>query len=190
VAYVYQRIELLGATAILGALAAFLSSRSFPSLAAVVLISAVGMLCKETAAAIPPVILLTDWLVLTWTADRPWTTLAEVVRRRAWFYAALFATWAVAGAVLWWQAGVYDELSSPAWSAPTYAANQPRVILHYLRLAFLPAGQCFDYGWSPTQSLLALAPGVVVIAVGAAAIGVFAGRQLQSPADAAAAAKA
>jgi len=169
VAYVYQRIELLGAMAILGALLAFLSSRGSMSLAAVVLISVLGMLCKETAAAIPPVVLLTDWLVLSWRADAPWTKLVEVIGRRAWFYAALFATWGVAATVLWWQAGVYDELIAPAWTPLTYAVNQPRVMLHYVRLAFLPVGQCFDYGWSPTWSLPALAPGIIVLAVVVAA---------------------
>lgn len=29
----------------------------------------------------------------------------------------------------------------------SYAANQPAVLLHYLRLTFWPSGQCLDYAW-------------------------------------------
>ncbi len=64
VAYIYQRIELLGATGILLAIACFLQSllsqQSAGWRVASVAAAAVAMLCKETAAAILPLIWLID----------------------------------------------------------------------------------------------------------------------------------
>ena len=36
------------------------------------------------------------------------------------------------------------------WS---YLLTQPGVIAHYLRLAFWPSRQCFDYNWPVVQSV-------------------------------------
>jgi tetratricopeptide (TPR) repeat protein len=194
VAYIYQRMELLGAAAILGCLFCFLRSQASSStarsngwLAAAVAVSAIGMLCKETAVVAPCVILATDWLLFCWRADRPWRSLATAVARRPRFYAALAATWAVAGLVILGQRSNYRELVSPLWSVSDYALNQPRVVLHYLSLAALPVGQCFDYGWRASRDPAVLAPGIAALAaatllavklvwsrpLGALAIGLF-----------------
>ncbi len=53
-----------------------------------------------------------------------------------------------------------------------YARSQPAVVLHYLRLAFWPVGQCIDYGWPTTRSWAAAAAPLSVIAVLLIATGV------------------
>jgi tetratricopeptide (TPR) repeat protein len=164
VAYIYQRMELLGATAILAALACFLSFRSGGGLAATVAVSAIGMLCKETAAAIPPLIALTDWLLVNWRPDRPWASLWVTVRQRWPFYACLFATLGVAACLVAIQSGSYREFTAPVWSPLAYASTQPLIILHYLRLTAWPAGQCFDYGWPAASNSLTIAGGFTALA--------------------------
>ncbi len=163
VAYVYQRMELLGALAILAALGCFLAAQSAGMLLATVAISAAGMLCKETAAVIPPAVLLTDWLVLSWIPGRPWASLASALGRRPFFYVFLFATLGVVAALVWLQRGSYRELTTPGWSPLAYALTQPGVILHYLRLAVFPAGQCFDYAWRTDVSAATVVPGLLAV---------------------------
>lgn len=171
VAYVYQRIELLAATAILAALGCFLSGRSPRMLVATVAISAAGMLCKETAAVIPPAVLLIDWLVVSWRPDRPWRSLGAALAARPGLYTALSATLGVAAGLVWLQRGSYRELTTPVWSPLAYALAQPGVILHYLRLAVAPVGQCFDWGWPATRSITAALPGLAVLVGAVAAAG-------------------
>lgn len=170
VAYIYQRIELLGASAILAAVACFLTSRAGGALAMTAAIAALGMLCKETAVAIPPLILLTDWLLVNWTPARPWATLWTTLRGRPVFYACLFTcTLGVAVCLVGMQSGSYREFVAPVWSPAAYACKQPLVILHYLRLAAFPAGQCFDYGWPATSHPAMIAGGLAMLAGAVAA---------------------
>lgn len=163
VAYVYQRMELMAATAILAALGCFLAGRSPGMLLTTVAISAAGMLCKETAAVIPPAVLLVDWLVVSWQPDRPWRSLGAALGSRPLFYASLFATLGVAAGLVWLQRGSYRELTTPVWTPLAYALTQPSVILHYLRLAVAPVGQCFDYGWPAERSIAAALPGLAAV---------------------------
>jgi cytochrome c-type biogenesis protein CcsB len=44
-----------------------------------------------------------------------------------------------------------------------YALSQPGVILHYLRLAFWPAGQCLDYGWPVAHGFRAIVPPLIAL---------------------------
>ena len=44
-----------------------------------------------------------------------------------------------------------------------YAASQPGVILHYLRLSVWPEGQCLDYGWPVATSAAEILPPLVVV---------------------------
>jgi Flp pilus assembly protein TadD len=151
VSYVYQRIELVAATSILASLACHLRAgrSSWPnawrcgSIAA----CAAGMLCKESAAATPLVLLLVAWL----TGPRPagWRSLVGTLGSAAPYWAALAATWLVVAGVVFVQRDRFGEFARPKWTPLEYCLQQPRVILRYLRLAVWPTGQCVDYGWLP-----------------------------------------
>ena len=160
VTYIYQRMELLAALAILGALAAFVMALRPPVpqrprygwLAAAVVAALLGAGCKETVAAVPLLIALYDWTVIG-------TPLRRMLARWP-FYLALAASWAVLAAVVVSQKARYPELNTDRVLWWEYALNQPTVILHYLRLAFWPVGLCFDYGWPVERRLLPLLPGL------------------------------
>ncbi|MFM7291151.1 MAG: tetratricopeptide repeat protein, partial [Planctomycetia bacterium] len=118
---------------------------SWTWLGASVAASAAAMACKENAVVLPVLIVLYDWFFAP--ADTPAAWRVDV-RRRVGFHAACFATWIILAAVIVVQAGKYQEFGATKWSPLTYALTQPGVILHYVRLAILPVGQCFDHsGW-------------------------------------------
>ncbi len=45
-----------------------------------------------------------------------------------------------------------------------YARNQPAVILHYIKLCFVPANQCLDYAW-PIRSIKETAVSIAIVMV-------------------------
>jgi protein O-mannosyl-transferase len=143
VSYVYQRIELLAATAALGTLAAFLAAldarRSGRWLAASVASCSLGMACKEWMVVVPVVMLLFDRAF----ASRSWR---EVVAVRWRYHLALFATWAILAVVLAVQWGRYPEAGFTVERAAIYALNQPLILLWYLSRLFLPTGLSLDHG--------------------------------------------
>ncbi len=51
-------------------------------------------------------------------------------------------------------------MASLSWQQ--YARTQPRVILHYLRLAFWPDSLCLNYGWPVADPVAAIVPCVLV----------------------------
>ncbi|MDZ7619402.1 MAG: tetratricopeptide repeat protein [Patescibacteria group bacterium] len=116
---------------------------------------------KETAAVVPLVLLWCDRALLAGS----WR---EVVRRRGFLHGPLLAVLigGIAYVVLnqaWYAGGgilAYDKVS-PA----EYAQSQPGVILHYLRLAFWPAGQCLDYGWPVARTAWQIVPSLLVVGV-------------------------
>jgi len=143
VTYVYQRIESLCGLLVL--LAVYCFARAAAAawqprwLAGCVLAAAGAMASKENAVVVPLLVAAYDW---TFSADGP-----AGMRRRLPFYAALAATWLVLAAVVWSQAGRYGEFQVAGHGPLAYALTQPRVILHYLRLAVAPEPLCFDYSW-------------------------------------------
>jgi len=172
VTYIYQRMELLGALAILGTLAAFAQAQRAGGgagrwLCASVACCAAGMGCKETVVAAPALVAAFDRLVVG-------TPLREMARRRFLFYAALAATPAIAVAIVVAQRARYPELTTNRVTWWEYALNQPAVILHYLRLAAWPADLCFDYDWPVERDPRALWPSLlglgVLLGAGAAAL--------------------
>jgi protein O-mannosyl-transferase len=158
VAYIYQRMELLGATAILAAVLCFVRSLE-PGHGriwrfAAVAICGMGMLMKETVVAAPAVILIIDAITGRFPPTGFLVGLGASLRQRPRLYAALFATIGIVVAVVWAQRQAYPELVGGSWTPLEYAATQPLALLRYLQLAFWPDGQCFDYGWKA----LALGP--------------------------------
>lgn len=170
--YVYQRMELLGATAILATVAAFLRSvdarQPAAWRAAAVVACGLGMLCKETVVAAPLVVLLIDWLVVRHDRDRPWQSLGTALRTDGRFLAALFATFGVAAWVVLVQKDRFGELAAPFVDRWTYALNQPLILLEYLRRAVWPAGLCLDHYRQPVESRFMIAAGLAAVAAAAA----------------------
>jgi len=156
VTYVYQRIESMTGMFCLVSLAAFAQAAASGWdrrwLAGCVLAAAAAMASKENAVVLPLLILSYDWLVVAEPGG---------LRRRRWFYAALFATWAVLAACLIVQASSYQEFQGISHPPLAYALTQPRVILHYLRLALWPTGQCFDMPWKISETWREIIPSLL-----------------------------
>jgi len=178
VAYIYQRMESLGAMAILGTLACFEksldSARPSRWRAAAVAASAAGMACKETAVVAPLLVLLYDLLIVHGGDFGSWRKTWRFSRS---FHAALAATWLVLAGVIFSQAGRYSEFRDGSEAAAVgsglYLLNQCPVLLHYLKLALWPASLCLDHDWPVNRSWIGLLPMFAAItAVFAVAIGI------------------
>ena len=149
VTYVYQRIESLTGMLSLVALYAFAraSGAGYDRrwLAVCTVSTAAAMASKESAVVLPLLIASYDWL-LCGTGPTGFRT------RRA-FYAGLASTWIILAVVLASQAGRYGEFQEPVHRPLPYLLTQPRVILHYLRLATIPSPLCFDYVWRTAETV-------------------------------------
>jgi hypothetical protein len=181
--YVYQRIELLGATGILATVACFLnatrSPRPTPWLATSIVACGLAMLCKETAVAAPLAVLLVDWLGDTRWRGHPWRGLAATLAGRRIYYTCLAATLLVAVWVVAVQRDRFSEFDGLTIPASVYAANQPLVIVDYLRLSLWPANLCLDRYRMPSRDTAAMiAAGLAATATVAAALAVAGTRPL------------
>lgn len=175
VSYVYQRMELMAATAILAALLCHLlghhGSRLWAGLSLVA--SGLGMACKETAVVIPPLLILATWLVLEpaegFSIMDRWRQLPALLWRHRWYWLLHLSLWGVVAAIVLGQRGRFGELAAPRWSALQYLTNQPRSLWRYLSLTVWPAGQCLDSNWQgldlPQQWPILVPGSVAVIAI-------------------------
>ena len=133
--------------------------------AACVCSCALGMASKAVMVTAPPMLLLYDRVFLAGS----WR---ELVRRRWALHLGAAATWSF----LVFSGITRGVLNPPPtaqasvgfgveeFSAFEYALTQPGVILHYLRLAVWPRGQCLDYGWPVVDDPGdAVVPAVVVV---------------------------
>jgi Flp pilus assembly protein TadD len=167
VSYVYQRIELLAASAALATCAAFVKAAASPCplpwVAAAVLACGLGMACKEWVVVVPPLILLLDraFLAESWR---------EVFARRGRWHLALFATWPIVWAVVFFQRARYPEVGFSPWQSLVYAANQPVVILWYLSRLVIPAGLSIDHGAVLRKDLLGRDVWLLLPAIGTLAL--------------------
>jgi Flp pilus assembly protein TadD len=124
-----------------------------------------GMGTKEVMVSAPLTVLLFD---RTFVAG----TFRESLHRRGSYYGALGASWLVLAALVYSTHGRGSTVGfgiGVSW--PAYLASQPMAILRYLRLAFLPLGQNFDYGLvgvGDWRSALLTAP--VIVGLGIASI--------------------
>ena len=159
VTYVIQRAESLMALLYLLTLYCVIRSASGrPQLwgALAVVACAAGMATKEVTVTAPVIVLLYDrtFLAGSWRA---------ALRRRWLLYAALAATWAIVLALLSQTPGQMHPLR--------YAATQPGVVLHYLRLTVWPDPLVFYYAWPLARTAADIVgPGIIIAALLAATV--------------------
>ena len=157
VTYIYQRMESLTAMLCLVSLAAFAAAArrqwNVLWLAVSVVASAAAMLSKETAVVLPLLVASYDWLF--------WGDQPPPAGRRRWYYAALCSTWLILGVQMVAQSGSYHHTGVYAVSPLDYFLTQPRVILHYLRLAFWPTNLCFDLNWTVLENWSEIMPSLL-----------------------------
>ncbi len=133
---------------------------------AAVAASALGMASKEVMLTSPVMVWL--WHVVFERAL--WAPWAD--RARRWLYLALCATWLVLAILIGpgTQAvtalkGASDAAAAGAtWTPWTYLLTQAGVIVHYLRLAVVPAPLVLDYyGWPPAATPLDVLPQLLLV---------------------------
>ncbi|MHC4717124.1 MAG: tetratricopeptide repeat protein, partial [Planctomycetota bacterium] len=130
-----------------------------------VLCCGLGMGVKEVAVTAP-------LMVLAW--DRIFTgrPFRKILRRRWGLYAALAGTWGVVLVRLTARGAPKSAgFATSDWTPVSYALTQLGVIVRYLALSLLPAGQCLDPAVEPARTFARIAlPGAVVAALLAATV--------------------
>jgi protein O-mannosyl-transferase len=158
VTYIYQRMESMAALFIVATVACAAAAcstglrtetatrrRSWQ--AAACCCGLLAGLSKETAAGIP-LLVAAFWWIYHSRGD------GETLRRHLPFFIALTAaTWLPLAAVLAAGRGDYKELRKAVHPPLEYLVTQAEVIVHYVRLAFWPAGQNLDYQWQLVESM-------------------------------------
>src|SRR5262249_40668884 len=168
--YVTQRTESLMALAYLTTLYSFIrgvdSDRPWGWYAVSIVSCVLGMLCKESMATAPVMVLLYDAVFCA-------GSLTAALRRRGVLYAGLAASWIVLAVLLASNGRSHSAGFTSGVSTETYLLNQGPIVLRYLRLAVWPTSLVFDYGvpkaiaW-PTAILAAL-PVIALAGITAAA---------------------
>lgn len=170
VTYLIQRAESLAGFFYLSVLYSVIrgveSRRRWLWHAAAVLACALGTGCKATLVSAPVVVLLYDRTFLTGSFRGAWAA-------RRGLYLGLAASWGILAAMI---AFLHEPKPTVGFglegiSAWGYAATQPAVLLHYLKLALRPVGLVFDYSWPVAKSVEqvvgpALGVGALLLAVG------------------------
>ena len=158
VTYIYQRMESMAALFIVAAVAcaaaafstglrAETATRRRSWQAAACCCGLLAALSKETAVGIP-LLAAAFWWIYRSRAD------GETLHAHLPFFIALTATtWVPLAAVLAAGRGDYAELRKAAHPPLEYVVTQAEVIVHYVRLAFWPAGQNLDYDWQVVTSM-------------------------------------
>lgn len=118
-----------------------------------------GMATKEVVATAPLVVLLYDRALLS-------DSFAEALKRRWALYLAMAASW---GVVVWCLVSTGFHSNSAGFGIEQftplgYAATEPGVILHYLRLAVWPVGLVLDYDWPAAKAFGEIVPPSIAIA--------------------------
>lgn len=146
VTYVVQRLESLMGLCYLATLYGFVlgvQRQSRRWFLASIIFCGLGMGCKEVMVTAPVLIL---WYDRVFVAEN-WK---ELWRQRCWYYVGLASTWGILAWAMLHFTGDYTggALASVEGLTPwVYLYNQSAVILHYLKLSWLPLGQCFFYKW-------------------------------------------
>lgn len=144
VSYIVQRCEsLMGLCFLLTiycAIRGWQSSRTTTWHLGAVFFCFLGVGSKQVIIAVPAVVIICEFLFVH-------KSTREIWRKSAWLYGGL-----AAGTAVLLYPVLFGHSMAIAWGkeAPSflsYWATQPEVILHYIRLAFLPHPLSFDYGW-------------------------------------------
>jgi len=127
---------------------------------------ALGMGCKAVAITVPVLALLYDRCFFS-------GRFGKALARRGLYYAGLFMTWTVLAAT-----GVVQQVLAPTADRTAiglgfkgvspwgYLLTQSEVLLHYLRLSFLPTPLCLDYAWPAARGIGDVAlPGTLLVAM-------------------------
>jgi len=162
VTYMIQRAEsMMGMFYLLTLYCAIRGSASSHSLwwyGASVIFCALGMGTKEVMATAPLMVLIYDRIFIS-------ESFRDLLKRRLKYHVPLWGTWVILGAILISAprsrtAGFQVALVGPI----QYAFTQPRVILHYLSLAFFPRELVLDYAWPIAEKLSdILIPSAVIL---------------------------
>lgn len=168
VSYIAQRYESLMSLFFLLALLVGAKSLNSPGKRWYVMMavcSGFGGAAKEIMIMCPLVLALYDW------SFGPFFTLREQIERRWKMYAASsMAIWvlvATSNLPLLSDPSSFSYVST-AMSPAHYAMTEAGVILHYISLALVPHGLCFDYDWPDSShahaiaSLIGLLPYLIV----------------------------
>jgi len=156
VTYIVQRVESLAGLFILltlyCAIRAGEADRRMFWTAAAVASCALAMASKAVAVGAPVIVLLWDRIFAP-------ARSGSGLRRRVPLYAGLAATWIVLVAVVV-EAPRHASvgLGLRDWTAWTYLLTQCGVIVHYLRLAIVPAPLVLLYDWPRVTAIGAVAP--------------------------------
>jgi len=118
---------------------------------------ALGALSKPVVVSAPLVVLLYDRCFLA-------GSFRELLRRRWGLYAGLVASWGVTLALAIAAPDPSAGARATGVTALGYAASQPGVVLHYLRLALWPDPLVLDYGWPVARGAAAVAPPALALA--------------------------
>jgi tetratricopeptide (TPR) repeat protein len=180
VTYLIQRGECLMGMFLFGGLYAAVrswtstSSRTWQALFLACL--ALGAMSKESIAALPPLLVLHHWTFME-------PGLAAFWRRNRILTLGTLALGLGGAALLSRHLASFYHHVLP-FGLLEYAANQGKVILHYLSLAFWPGPLCFDY-MLPAEEIIRVAPqagavllllaGAVWLIVRRSPLGFFAG---------------
>lgn len=128
-----------------------------------ILACGIGMGTKEVMVTAPVVFLLYDAVVVT-------GSLRASLRARWKVHVALFATWGIWGLLLFWDVahGTFHATGSMMKMPPLqYLLTQFDVVVHYLRLSFVPTPLCLDYAWQPVATgSRVLLPGMLLAGLG------------------------
>jgi tetratricopeptide (TPR) repeat protein/uncharacterized membrane protein len=169
VTYVVQRVEsLMGLLYLLTVYCAIRAwAHPLPWSTLAVTACALGMGVKESMVTAPIAVVLWDvtYAGRPAASERRWSS-------RWTLYVALFATWVLLGLLV--SGGHRPAAAGFAfadWPWWRYLLTQAGVIVHYLRLAFVPWPLVLDYGWPASRTAGAIAvPLVFVVALIAAAV--------------------
>jgi protein O-mannosyl-transferase len=117
-----------------------------------------GMGTKEVMVSAPLIVLLYDRAFIA-------GSFREALRRRAWVYAGLAATWLPVPFLVASTHGRGGTAGFGSGVSPwAYALTQFPAIVHYLRLALWPHPLVFDYGTALAVPSLSLLPYVLAVA--------------------------
>lgn len=168
VTYIIQRGEVAMGLAVFVMLYCFLRATESPKSTRWLAGAFIALLIGYTAKPIMIVAPLLLWLV-----DRQFVsdTFRGAFRARPRFYLAVFLSPLIlplllAGNTADWKNSAGVGSLPVTWSE--YAATQPEIILHYLRLTAWPTPLCLDYGWPIERSPLVIAITSFIILVGMA----------------------